>query len=105
MQRGADLRNIAIALAHAFKLRGYHLGIIENKRIAGLQQIGQLEHLSIFEWLAGTDTQQSGVITRLRWTQSNALFRQIEIEKINTHYEPLKHFQQKCEAVLRSEMR
>jgi len=105
MQRGADLRNIAIALAHAFKLRGYHLGIIENKRIAGLQQIGQLEHLSIFEWLAGTDTQQSGVVTWFGWTQSNALFRQIEIEKINTHYEPLKHFQQKCEAVLRSEMR
>ena len=88
MQRGADLRNIAVALTHAFKLCRYYLGIIENKGVARLQQIRQLEHLSIFEWLAGADAQQPGVVTRLYWTQSNALFRQIEIEKINTHDEP-----------------
>ena len=88
MKRSTHLRNIAFALAHTFKLRGNDFCIIENERITRLQQIRQLEYQSIFEWLTGTHTQKFGVIARLGWTQSNALFRQIEIEKINTHHKP-----------------
>ncbi|WP_252866847.1 hypothetical protein [Brucella sp. 09RB8471] len=41
--------------------------------------------MSIFKRLSGANVQQFCMIARLNWAQGNALLRQIEIEKINTH--------------------
>jgi hypothetical protein len=57
--------------------------------------------VAILERLARNNTQKLCMVAGLCGAQSDALFRQIEIKKINTHDRPLKHFQQKCEAVLR----
>lgn len=85
MQRRVNLRGCFAAAAHALQLCGDNSGVVEHQHVARLQQRGQIAHGEIFKRFAGADFQQPCGVARLGRAQRNALFRKIEIEKIDTH--------------------
>src|SRR5262249_38722523 len=67
--------------------RGNHLRVVDHKRVAGAQQVGEIAHapISKFGRPAGAHDQQLCCIPRRNGTQGNAIRRQLEVEQSGAH--------------------
>ena len=65
-----------------FELRGDDLGVVEHQHVAGLEQLRQVEHLTVGD-RRPVDDQQPRRIARPRRPQRNAVGGKLEIEKVD----------------------
>ncbi|MND77368.1 hypothetical protein D3C80_690470 [compost metagenome] len=87
VQRGRNSRlRRAFAQANALKLGGNDAGIVEDKRIAGLQERRQVKDAVVFHAVfIRIDHQQARAVARVRRAKGDILLGQIEIEQVYTH--------------------
>ena len=86
VQSCGDTRAVLAADAPAFELGGNDACIVEDERIAGLQQRRQIANDEIVECAIGFDRQQLCAVARVRWAKRDIVLREIEIEKIDAHW-------------------
>ena len=84
---------VTAADAAALQPRRNHLGVIDDQRVAGLQQVRQIAHTAIIEFrlLARPHDQQPRRIARNNRPQRNPLWREFEIEQIRAHRAVIAH--------------
>src|SRR6185369_12529553 len=89
MQRRLDPGLLTTADPPADKPGRDHACVVDHERIARLQQIGQVAHGAVFSYTTRAYDQQPRRIPRGYGTQRNPLGRQVEVEKIGAHREPM----------------
>ena len=85
VQRCVDLREPVFATPKAGQLRRDHLGVVEDQRVARSQQRRQVGDDAILQCIARSHDKHPRRIARLRRPQRDALFGQVEIEKVDAH--------------------
>ena len=77
----------AFAVTNALELGRNHLGVVENERVAGLQEGWQVVDMVVFEHRRRirANHQEAGMITRACGPQRDVVIRQVEVEKVYTH--------------------
>jgi hypothetical protein len=88
VQRGLD-RGLRRAPSNAppMQPRGDDLGVVDDERVAGLEEAGQVAHMAIGKrgLRARINHQETRGVARRDRAQSDALARQIKVERIGTH--------------------
>ena len=63
-----------------------HLGVVDHKRIAGAEQVGEIAHRAVFARAVLAHHEQPRCIARGYWPERYQVPRQFEIELIDAHY-------------------
>ena len=88
VQRGLDGRlHAAASDPAAAQACGDHLGIVDDQRITGTQQLRKIAHAAVLEFRrrAGPHHQQPRGIARGHRTQCDPRRRQLEVEQVRSH--------------------
>jgi hypothetical protein len=85
VQRCGDTDLIVTAIAEPFKLRRDHLGVVEHQRVTRLKLVREIADNGVGKPTIRGNAQHPRAVTRACGPQRDAVFGQIEIEKVNAH--------------------
>ena len=94
-QRRFDGGDGGAAHANAVEPRGDDARVVDDQRVARLQQPRQVEHMRVVEPAVRRDDQHPRRVARARRRQRDALGRQIEVEQIDAHRNPFSRSREK----------